>query len=356
MLAIVRDITDRKQAEQAFSDHERELALIVNNIPGLVSRVDRDLHYLYASEGYQRVFGIDPQRVVGSSLKDILGAESFRRIEPFTKSVLKGEQVTFENPVVMPNGEVSYGLVSFIPDKDSMGDIRGFFVIGLDISKRKQAEDQVRRDLKEKEILLRELYHRTKNNMQVISSMLRLRSRSLPDEKMQFTFREIENKIQTMALVHKKLYDSKDLSSLNLKPYFNDLIMLIQGSYLMNSERIKLKYTATDVPVLIDTAIPLGLVLNELMTNAVKHAFPDDKKGEINISLKRKSKEGIIIEVRDNGVGLPERFDIEKDSHLGLETVIDLVRNQLGGTVNFEDKNGLYCIIKLNKELYKPRV
>ncbi|MBN2104812.1 PAS domain S-box protein [bacterium] len=356
MLAIVRDITERKKAEEAICDHERELALIVNNIPGLVARVDRNLHYLYASEGYRRVFGMDPKKVVGSGLQDVLDEESYRRVEPYVRRVLKGEQVTFESPVAMPNGEMNYGLVTFIPDKDINGNVRGFFVIGLDISKRKQAEDQVRNDLKEKEILLRELYHRTKNNMQVISSMLRLRAHSLHNEKMQGIFKEIENKIQAMAFVHKKLYESNDLSSLNLKPYFNDLILLIQQSYLLNNDRIKLIYHATDVPVLIDTAIPLGLVLNELMTNAVKHAFPEGKEGKIYLSLKKKLTKEIMIEVRDTGVGLPKGFDIEKDIHLGLETVIDLIRNQLGGEVNFENQGGLCCRIKLKKELYQPRV
>ncbi|MBN2105146.1 PAS domain S-box protein [bacterium] len=219
-----------------------------------------------------------------------------------------------------------------------------------------KAKELVQNNLKEKEILLRELYHRTKNNMQVISSLLRLRARTLPDENMKFTFREIENKIRSMALVHQKLYESKDLSSLNLKYYFNDLISLIQQSFLTKKNRIKFTYDAVDVPVLIDTAVPLGLILNELLSNAVKHAFPEGRNGEIHVKLDASSRKGIIIEVSDNGIGLPEGFRVETHAHLGLDTVVELTKHQLKGEVFFQSKNGLKCQIKLKKELYRPRI
>ena len=219
-----------------------------------------------------------------------------------------------------------------------------------------KAKELIQNNLKEKEILLRELYHRTKNNMQVISSLLRLRSRTISDERLQLTFREIENKIRSMALVHQKLYESKNLSSLNLKTYFRDLISLIRQSYSMKKDQINIIYKAVDVPVLIDTAIPLGLVLNELLSNALKHAFPGDRTGEIYVQLGADPKKDIFIEVSDDGVGLPEGFDIEQHRHLGLDTVVELTRHQLKGKINFESKKGLKCRIDLKKELYRPRI
>ena len=225
-----------------------------------------------------------------------------------------------------------------------------------DITDRRQAEEQIKKNLDEKEILLRELYHRTKNNMQVILSMLELKALRSKSKELQFHFREIENKIQSMSLVHKKLYESEDLSTLNLKTYFEDLLALIKQNYMMQENHIRLIYEATDAPVLIDTAVPLGLVLNELLANVVKHAFPDKREGEVHITVNQHPQRGLLIVVKDNGVGLPEGFNIKKDCNLGLETTINLVRYQLGGRITFIRKQGLTCRIILEKEMYTPRI
>lgn len=221
----------------------------------------------------------------------------------------------------------------------------------------KKAVDQIRENLAEKELLLRELYHRTKNNMQVISSMLRLKARTLQNDEIKHIFSEIEMKIRSMALVHQKLYESRNLSSLNLKSYFNDLISMIRKSFVSETGNIRIFFEASeDIPVLIDTAIPLGLVLNELLTNAVKYAHPQNQNPEIRVTLNLDEQKRMCIEIADNGSGFPEDFDLEKDSNLGLQTVFALVRNQLGGEITFIYDNGLKCKIVIEKELYEPRI
>jgi two-component sensor histidine kinase len=159
-----------------------------------------------------------------------------------------------------------------------------------------------------------------------------------------------------MALVHKKLYESQELSSLNLNTYFQDLIGLIRNSYSMTEDRIKIIYKGADIPVLIDTAIPLGLVLNELLSNAYKHAFPGGRKGKIRVELSRGPSREIILDVSDNGIGLPPDFDVEKDGKLGLGTVMALGQLQLDGEVRFKNKKGCKCRVMIRKELHKPRV
>ncbi|HPG40280.1 MAG TPA: two-component regulator propeller domain-containing protein [bacterium] len=219
-----------------------------------------------------------------------------------------------------------------------------------------QSQTRLTDSLKEKEILIRELYHRTKNNMQVISSMLRLHSKTIKNKQMKNLLQDIQNKIMSMALVHQKLYESNDLSHLNLTDYVKSLVSFIKSQPALDAGNVTFSVQGDDVQVLIDTAIPCGLVINELIVNSLKHAFTDREKGKITIRIDKNDKNELVIKVADNGAGLPEKFNFEKDSHLGLESVAELVKHQLQGTINFTNKNGLSCKIHLKEELYKPRI
>lgn len=234
-------------------------------------------------------------------------------------------------------------------------EIKCIHVYSLNITDLKNVQTQLMSSLKEKEILLRELYHRTKNNMQVISSMLRLHSRQETDAKLKNLLKEIEMKIVSMALVHQKLYESNDLSHLNLKEYFSSLLILIRESYNVGLN-VKFVLEGQDVHVLIDTAIPLGLALNELITNSLKHAFPNNQEGLIKITVLQNPLRELTVEISDDGIGLPGGFDLQKNSHLGLETVVDLVEYQLHGSIHYNNKNGLLWKIQIDEEQYKPRV
>ncbi len=234
-----------------------------------------------------------------------------------------------------------------------------------EIETRVKAEEQIKRDLKEKSILLQELYHRTKNNMQVISSMLRMQSRSLKNKSpsgnvnidfLHDSFNDVINKIRSMSLVHQKLYQAKDLSNINLKEYIQDLIKLLMISYRIKSEKISLKLELEDVFVLIDSAMPLSLILNELVSNVFKHSFPDNTKGELSIRLFKDKNDTINIQLSDNGVGIPNDIDLENINTMGLQTVFDLVKYQLKGKVNYETKNGLKWYIGFKDNLHKKRV
>jgi len=366
ILGTYVDITEQKHAEEMVQKERIQLRTLIDNLPNDVFVKDKDYrkilfnpNHLAGVQGHLINLGMNPDI-------DILNKTDF---EVFPKDLaekffMDDQKVIRDGQEIINNVEVGYGpdgskkwlLVSKVPLKDKEGLIVGMIGIINDFSLLKEAEDQIQADLEEKEILLRELYHRTKNNMQVICSMMRLRSRTLSNDKIRHTFHEIENKIQSMALVHQKLYESQDLSSLNLKTYFKDLIALIQPILLSSKDYIQIRYEAVDVPVLIDTAIPLGLTLNELLSNAIKHAFPDQVKGQIQVKLKLGKSKEIILEVKDNGIGLPKGFDVEKQGHLGLQTVIDLAQHQLEGEVTFKNYKGLLCRIVIKKELYEPRI
>lgn len=226
----------------------------------------------------------------------------------------------------------------------------------LEMKEREKAEDQVKRDLLEKNTLLQELYHRTKNNMQVISSMMRLEARRSGSEVIKDSFREITSKINTMALVHQKLYQAKDLSRINLKDYIQDLVRLISRSYSLKASNISIQYELEDIFVLIDTVMPLGLVLNELITNVFKHAFPETRTGVLLISLKLDSKNQLNLMLSDNGIGIPENIDLRQSDSMGLQTMFSLIEHQLQGSVNYDSSEGLTWNIKLMKSPNRARV
>ncbi|RME85238.1 MAG: GAF domain-containing protein, partial [Caldilineae bacterium] len=225
-----------------------------------------------------------------------------------------------------------------------------------EMEQRRQAEEALRTSLREKEVLLQELYHRTKNNMQVISAMLSLEEARVEDPTVSEVFREVQNRIRVMALVHQKLYQSKDLSRIDLSEYVQDLCRLLMQSYNVSPDRIKLKLNVQDTQVLMDIAIPCGLILNELISNAFKYAFPNNAEGEIQVTLKRSPEGDIELVVSDNGVGVPPDFDFRQSDTLGLYTVFAIVEHQLQGEIDFESDHGLTCRIRFNEQIYFERV
>jgi two-component sensor histidine kinase len=224
------------------------------------------------------------------------------------------------------------------------------------------AEKRALDALKDKEVLLRELFHRTKNNMQVISSMLNLQSMNLQDEvgplpaKVEQAFRETENRIHVMALVHDKLYQTQNLSRLNLAEYIRDLTRLLLQSYAPPSQHIDLTMDVERVAVLIDVALPCGLVFHELFSNALKYAFAGRSGGEIRIGLRREADGRIHLQVADRGVGLPEDLDPRHAGTFGLEVMYGIVERQLQGEVTVSTAEGTTWDVWFSDDRYGERV
>jgi two-component sensor histidine kinase len=196
---------------------------------------------------------------------------------------------------------------------------------------RKRAEEQLRASLKEKEVLLREIHHRVKNNLQVISSLLRLQSRYIKDEEVQKVFKESQDRVRTMAIIHEKLYQSTDLTRVDFAEYIKDLTANLYRSYGVSQETIGLSIHGNNLFMGVDMANPCGLIINELVSNSLKYAFPGGKRGEIFIDL-RSDHDQIILTVGDNGRAFPKGLDFRKTQSLGLQLVISLVE-QLEGTI-----------------------
>ncbi|MFQ5963822.1 MAG: ammonium transporter [Candidatus Scalinduaceae bacterium] len=213
--------------------------------------------------------------------------------------------------------------------------------------------------LEEKEVLLREIHHRVKNNMQVISSLLKLQSRNVKDEHQIEMLKESQNRIKAMALIHEKLYRSKDLAKIDFNDYIKNLVNDLFLSYKVSTGKVALKMNIETVSFGIDTAIPCGLIVNELVSNSLKYAFPKGKDGEIKISLRRiedSKTEMFELIVSDNGDGIPEDLDIRKTESLGLRLITNLAENQLQGKVEINRNEGTEFQIKFKKAKYKERI
>lgn len=226
----------------------------------------------------------------------------------------------------------------------------------LEVKERKKAEEKTAASLREKELLIKEIYHRTRNNMQVVSSLLELRSKYLQEKSEIHFLRSIKNQIQSMALVHQKLYESKDLSRINLKDYIKDLSMSMFNGYNISSDKVLLNYSLEDVDLSIDCSVSCGLVLHEIISNCFTHAFPKGNKGEISITLSVSKEKEIEISVADNGIGLPEGFDIRHSKSLGMQIIANVVDYQLKGAVEVKIEKGAEFKIKFKEVLYKKRI
>ena len=227
-------------------------------------------------------------------------------------------------------------------------------VIGqlANIFERKITEEQIQKDLREKEVMLKEIHHRVKNNLQVISSLLSLQSDFIQDERFLEIFKESQNRIRSMALVHEELYSSQDLSSIELNKYVAKLVSYISNSYTYTSKYIYVNTHIGDITLTIELAIPIGLIINELLSNALKHAFPPSfkSKGEVDISLIHKQKKKLLLTVQDNGIGLPEDFDCRDAKTLGMRLIYILAEDQLEGKVKVVKGKGTKFQITLKYE------
>jgi len=221
---------------------------------------------------------------------------------------------------------------------------------------RKHAEERIQTALAEKEALLRELYHRTRNNMQVICAIMSLQVANHPETPLAEFVEAIEQKIYAMSLVHQMLYEAHDLSRINLQVYLRDLSECLVQRDPRAGDRLTLRLDLAPVLVLIDTALPCGLLLNELMSNALKHAFPETRAGEIHLRLYKTATGEIEFYFADNGVGVPADFDFRAQTTLGLHTIFAIADYQLQAAIHFTTPPGVACVLRFTDNLYTARV
>jgi two-component sensor histidine kinase len=260
-------------------------------------------------------------------------------------------KATFETVYVSKDGqkipvEISAYVITLNGRKISISTIH-------DLTRRKKAEDEIKASLAEKDVLMREIHHRVKNNMQIVSSLLNLQTSYVEEEEAVNVLKESQNRVKSMAMIHEKLYQSHDLNHLNISNYIISLVTDLFSSYAIPQGQIKPIMDVEDANLNMETAVPCGLIISELISNSLKYAFPNGKKGEIHVTLKTKENR-FHLTISDNGVGLPDDLDFQNTESLGLQLVNSLT-NQLDGKIEVNRKHGTEFKITFKEAKYKER-
>lgn len=241
---------------------------------------------------------------------------------------LRGEVYTTERAMQGLVQDSAIFEISYSSIRDSSHNLIGATQIIRDITERKHDEEKLKKTLEEKEVMLKEIHHRVKNNLQVVTSLLSLQSEHYGNERISHILKECERRIQSMALIHKELYQSENITKIDFYDYLSTLLVSLLHSF-GKEKKVEFKISSKPNFVSIETAIPLGLIVNELATNSLKYAFSDGKDGTISVHLRLDVLES-ILEVEDNGIGMPEEFDLDKSESLGLKLVGILARQLRG--------------------------
>lgn len=324
--------------------------LFVEHSPVYIFFKDDKLRHLLLSKNYETLLGKKLEQMIGRGTEALFPAEEAARLDEVDKKVLrKGEPVELVNE--------SHGRVYRTLEFPILRNGRPAYLAGftMDITEQKKAEEEALKSLREKEALIRELYHRTNNTLQVIRSMLELQIEKCPSNDFaRHLVKDAEDRIQAIALVHQMLYESRDLSRIPIKEYVSELAVLVYRSFGVSEERVSLDLCVDNQNIALDTAVPIGLILNELMTNSLKHAFPNRRKGYIKVKLESDSYGVICLRYEDNGVGVPPGFDFYNGDTLGLK-LIRSIASQINGDVRFESSGGVSCSISFRALESGPR-
>ncbi len=341
MVAVVHDITERQQAEGALRESRDFSEKLIDSLRDGLSVFNKDGVRIKVNKAFSGMTGYTEDELInGKPPFPFWPPEHMKDIREAFKIMMQGNMRETEMVFMRRNGERFPVLVSASYMRDEHGRITNLINSIKDITERKLAEKQIIASLKEKEVLLREIHHRVKNNMQIVSSLLWLQSEHVRDKKDIEIFKDSQNRIMSMSLVHEKLYRSKDLAGIDTNGYITDLTYNLFQSYGVKAGIIALNISAGNVSLGIDSSIPCGLIINELVTNSLKYAFPDGRKGEISVSFRNLNENMIELAVSDNGVGIPDDVDFRKTGSLGLRLVTILTENQLHGEITLDRSRG----------------
>jgi PAS domain S-box-containing protein len=345
---LQNEINERKKAEDELghSKVRLQLSLHASNV-GLWDW-NLNTNDVYFSPEWKKQIGFEEDEINNryNEWENRLHPEDLNRTLSKLKEYMEGKRPEYSLEFRLRHKNGSYRWIfargEILHDTD--GNPSSMLGCHIDITERKKIEEQNKASLKEKDALLQEIHHRVKNNMQIISSLMSLQKSNVKDEDSIEMITETQNRIKSMALIHEKLYKSEDLAKINFIKYIEDLSKGLFEFYEVDNSRISLEVDGKDVFFGIDTSIPCGLIINELVTNSLKHVFTDDRKGNIQITLNPINNEEFELAISDNGIGIPEGLDIKKTMSLGLKL------RQINGNIKCNRTRGTEFIIKFQQK------
>ncbi len=354
IVTVIRDITARKKAEELLRESEEKYRVLFETMPLGITVSDEAGNIIESNSVSEKLLGISKKEQEQRSID----GEEWKIVRPDGSLMPDDEYASVlalkENRII---GNVEMGIVK-TADRITWINVTatpiplekyGVLVVYGDITEKKQAQEQINASLKEKETLLHEVHHRVKNNMQVINSLLKLQSNNIEDEQTKEILKDSQSRVYTMSAVHESLHGSEKLSEIDLKTYLTKITTSVFQMYSIDHRKVKLNSNIGDSPISINQAYPLGLVINELISNSLKYAFPEERSGEITVKIKILDAE-IELTVMDDGVGISDSLDWKDSSTLGLKLVRTLVENQLDGSIDMQSNNGTKFTIKFNIE------
>ncbi len=359
VVGIAEDISARKQAEKAIRESEERFRQLAENIQDsfwLVSAELTDL--LYLSPAYEQIWGRSREELYADPLKwmECVYPEDKPLLQEAMGRVLQGESTSTEYRIFWPDGTMRWVCDRAFPIyDDESGKIYRIAGICEDISDRKLTEARIQGALREKEVLLKEIHHRVKNNMQVVSSLLQLQAQYIEDEPTLALFEESQTRIHSMALIHEQLYQSENLDRIDLPIYVENLVANLYQSFGCGSNSIQFNLNVDPIFLNIETAIPCGLIINELVSNSLKYAFTQSLAGEININFHEITSQQFHLSIQDNGSGFPADFDVENAETLGVR-LVRMLTHQLEGTLVIDSQCGTCYHITFCELNYRRRI
>jgi PAS domain S-box-containing protein len=330
----------------AWRESEALLRTVTDNVPAQIAYLDRDLRYRFVNRSLIPGEAGSLQQVIGRQLCEVEGDAWLLAGMPQIDAALGGATVRYERPLTV-DGEARMIEVTLAPHLVD-GEVRGLFALSFDITERRTQQARIERALAEKETLLKEVYHRVKNNLQVVQSLLNLQRRAVPEGPAREAVDETVRRVRAMALVHEKLYQSGNLSAVSLPDYTRDLLKQIGEATGAAQRGVTLHMDMPALETGLDSAVPFGLLLSELVINGLKHGFPGQTAGDVWVRLVRAAN-GVLLTVSDNGVGLAPGVDPLAGESMGLKLAAGLAA-QLGGELSFRSERGVTfsaCLTRL---------
>jgi len=346
-------MAEQEQVKEALSLSEQKYRAIIDNAPFGIFRSTVEGKFISVNPTLAVLLGYDSpedllQACNNSTIHDRLYIDPEVRNAMVESALREGGWQVRQNSYRRKDGSIITGNIYMraAPDSGNKGiELEGFVE---DITERKGAEEKIRAALAEKELLLKEVHHRVKNNLQIISTLLDLQADNIRDENLLNALKVSQDRIKAMSLIHERLYQSSDLVRIDFWEYIESLVGHLLSSYVDDPRRIVMKVDVGDFQMGIDRAIPCGLIINELVSNAMKHAFPNGRNGEIAIRLHADERGWITLTVADDGVGVPHGLDFNKTETLGLQ-LVSMLAKQLRGQIEMSCGHGTLWVISFSK-------